>query len=160
MIAVGLGSRPCRGRVHDGSVMPVAASQAALAANTQGKAEAMRASAAKAGGSLRRCGTRDPTPAQQRKAEGVIAQTKGEGHRISGLIQVGIHFTIFTTVGTPTAGTSNVPDAIIVRQVADMNTFYNRYVRPLHPPPSAHAPSQRFCPHSGQLQARHLGDAL
>lgn len=129
---------------QDDSLTSLAASQAALAAETQGTGEALRgaASTGVAGAPRRRCGTPDPTPAQQRRVEGVIAQSRGEGQRVTGPIKVDIHFTVFTTVGTQTPGTSNVLDSVIQRQVADMNTFYNRYVRFLHTPLPCTAPAR------------------
>jgi hypothetical protein len=58
-----------------------------------------------------------------------MGQRRLSSARLAGPFEMDIRFTIFTTVAKPTQNTSNVPDSIIRQQVADLNAFYEPYVR-------------------------------
>lgn len=47
-------------------------------------------------------------------------------------IVIGVRFTVFTTVASPTQNTSNVPNAIIAKQMAVLNTHFASSVRSPH----------------------------
>lgn len=47
-------------------------------------------------------------------------------------ITVGVRFTVYTTVASPKQNTSNVPDAIIKKQMEVLNTHYASSVCPRH----------------------------
>ena len=76
------------------------------------------------------CGTKSPSAAQQISVERDFAAARRTASRslLATTITVNVKFTIFTTVAKPAKNTSNVPDSVILSQVAVLNKYFAPYV--------------------------------